>query len=353
MLGKSGCPAIGLTILVVASCAHNVSQDKATGPDGKIKGAKALTLDNGEAKASGVVTYPGGDRVDWKLLELPEKQMGTLDVKLAWTPPRPGLQLAFDVFDQWNTPIIQSKRTSRKRSASRVRTATIDDAKGKYYIRVYAVNRGDAGTYKLTVEFKEKHGAMAVDLTKVDIAEPPKLAALPDVEQTCDEFSFDTKNPACRIVCGPGAPKNWPGCAGKCPDPPDPSNEACWDKVCPSPPTLRSKACMKNVAANFPPCDKANPNPENPKCNQKADPVVARVMATSVRGSEVVLTIGAGSAQGVQGGWKGQVLRGDSDTPLDGGSFSVARVGTKECVGSVKLTTDQIAANPRVKLSPP
>src|SRR6187200_985029 len=126
MLGKSGCAALSFAILVSLSCAHNVPQDKATGPDGKIKGAKALTLENGEAKANGIVTYPGGDRVDWKMIELPEKQTGTLDIRLQWTPPRPGLQLSFDVFDEWNTQVVQSKKQGKKRSKSRVRTASID-----------------------------------------------------------------------------------------------------------------------------------------------------------------------------------------------------------------------------------
>ena len=67
MLGKSGGAVLGLAILLVLSCAHNVPQDKATGTDGRNKGAKPLTFDNGEAKATGIVTYPGGDRVDWKL----------------------------------------------------------------------------------------------------------------------------------------------------------------------------------------------------------------------------------------------------------------------------------------------
>jgi hypothetical protein len=52
-------------------------------------------------------------------------------------------------------------------------------------------------------------------------------------------------------------------------------------------------------------------------------------------------------------GWKGNVLRGDSDSPLDGGDFKVIRVGKRESVGVVKLTTDQISQNNRVKLSPP
>ncbi len=353
MLGKSGRVAAGFAILVVASCAHNVSQDKATGPDGKYKGAKQLTMENGEARATGIVTYPGGDRVDWKLVELPEEQSGTLDIKLKWAPPRDGLQLAFDVFDQWHRPVFKSKKRNKKRSRSRVRNGSVDNAKGKYLIRVYAVDRGDAGKYQLTVEFKQDAGAMGIDLATLEIPDPPKLAAVPEPEQTCDEFSFDMKNPACRMVCGPGAPKNWPGCAGKCPEPPDPTNEACWDKVCPNPPTLRSKACMRNVAANFPPCDKSQPNPENPKCNQKAEPVVARVLKSGIQGGETVLTIAAGSDQGVASGWSGVVLRTGSDTPIDGSAFKIIRVGKRESVGKTRLTTDQVAANPRVKLSPP
>jgi hypothetical protein len=351
MLGKSGCAALGFAILVSLSCAHNVPQDKSSGPDSKVKGAKELTLENGEAKSNGIVTYPGGDRVDWKVLELPAKQVGVLDIKLQWNPPRPGLQLAFDVFDEWNTPIVQSKKVSKKRSRSRVRTAVVDNAKGKYFIRIYAVGRGDAGKYKLTVDFKESTGPMAIDLTKVEIPEPPKLAAIPEPEATCDEFTFDPKNPACRTVCpSTGPPPGWPACKGKCPDPPDPQNQACWDKVCPNPPTIRAKACKLK---DFPPCDKANPDPENMKCNVKADPIVGRVIKNEVQGSDVVITIAVGSDQGVGKGWTGRVLRGDSDSPVDGGDVQVIRVGKRETIGKVRLTVDQIAQNPKVKLSPP
>jgi hypothetical protein len=351
MLGKSGGAALSLAILLALSCAHNVPQDKATGPDGKNKGAKALTLENGEAKTSGIVTYPGGDRVDWKLVELPEKARGILDVKLQWIPPRPGLQLAFDVFDEYNHQVTQSKKPGKKRSRSRIRTASLDNAKGKYYIRVYALGRGDAGKYKLTVEFKEEQGAMAIDLTKVEIPEPPKLAAIPEPEATCDEFTFDPKNPACRTVCPTaGAPAGWPACKGKCPDPPDPQNPACWDKVCPNPPTSRAKACKMK---DFPPCDKSAPDPDNPKCSIKANPITGRVIKTEVQGSETLVTIAVGEDQGVSKGWTGRVLRADTDNPIDGGDVTVIRVGKRETIGKTRLTTDQVSANPRVKLSPP
>jgi hypothetical protein len=351
MLGKSGGAALGLAILLALSCAHNVPQDKATGSDGKNKSAKQMQLENGEARSSGIVTYPGGDRVDWKVIELPDKQRGILDIKLQWTPPRPGLQLGFDVFDEWNHQVGASKKAGRKKSRGRVRTATIDNARGKYYIRVFAVNRGDAGKYRLTVEFKELQGEMAIDLKKVEIPDPPRLVGIPEVEATCDEFTFDQKNPACRTVCPTaGAPAGWPACRGKCPDPPDPSNQACWDKVCPNPPTSRAKACKLK---DFPPCDKSAPDPENPKCSIKANPVTGRVIKHDVQGTETLITIAAGEDQGVAKGWTGRVLRGDSDNAMDGGEVVLIRVGRRETIGKVKLTTDQISANPRVRLSPP
>ena len=351
MLGKSAEVGAGLCILFALSCAHNVSQDAKTGEDGKPKGAKTITIENGEGKATGIVTYPGGDRVDWKLVELPDKVRGQLDIELKWTPPRPGLQLAFDVFDEWNTPVVQSKRTSRR---GRIRTATVTDAKGKYYIRVYAVGRGDAGKYKLTVDFKESTGPMTIDLTKVDIPDPPRLAAIPVDEPTCDEFTFDPKNNACRTVCPTtGAPPGWPACRGKCPDPPDASNPACWATMpCPNPPKREVRACK---ARDFPKCaDISNPDPANPNCDHAtADPVTARVINIAVQGADTIVTISAGTDQKVSRDWTGHVLRGDSDTPLDGGDVVIFRVTKRETFGKVHLTTDVISANPKVKLTPP
>jgi hypothetical protein len=72
-----------------------------------------------------------------------------------------------------------------------------------------------------------------------------------------------------------------------------------------------------------------------------------------VQGGDVVVTIAVGSDQGVGKGWTGRVLRGDSETAMDGGEVTVIRVGKRETIGKVKLTTDQVAANPKVKLSPP
>ena len=355
MLGKSvGRRLLPIGLLVVfATCAHNVPQDSSTGEDGKVKGAKALTFENGEAKASGIVTYPGGDRVDWKLIELPENQKGVLDIKLAWTPPRPGLQLAFDVFDEWNTPIVGSKKTAKKKSKGRMKTANITGAKGKYYVRIYAVGRGDAGKYKLTAEFKELTAGPLFDPLKLEIPEPPKLAAVPEVEVPCDEFQFDQKNPACRNVCPKaGAPAGWPPCANVCPTPPDINLPACQGSMpCPSPPDRRVKSCKKSM---WPKCILASPDPLNPNCDDaKADPVTTRVLKNEVQGADTIITIGAGTNSGIQKTWRATVLRGDTDQPLSGGEVQIIRVDKAATVGKVKLTTDQIKANDRVKFSPP
>src|SRR5262249_23737069 len=133
-VGPRGCVIALGGLVLLASCAYNVAQDSHSGEDAKEKGAKPITLENGAGLATGIVTSPGGDGIDWKLIELPAKQRGTLSLKLAWASPRPGLQLAFDVFDEWNQPVVQSSKTSKKRSKARSRAAEIEGAKGKYFV---------------------------------------------------------------------------------------------------------------------------------------------------------------------------------------------------------------------------
>lgn len=352
MLGKSaGGVAAGLAALLALSCARTVPQDLATGPDGKVKGAKTIDLENGEGKATGIVTYPGGDRVDWKEVDVPDKVVGTLDFKLQWSAPRPGLQLAFDVFDAYGVPIVTSKGGKHRRHGH-VRTATIEDAKGNYFIRIYAPTRGDAGKYKMTVDFKESAGPSTVDWTKVEIPDPPRLAALPEVVVPCDDTNFDPKKPECRTFCpAVNPPRGWPACKGICPDPPDPTNEACWDKVCPNPPTKRAKACK---LSDFKPCDPSAPDPDNPRCDIKPEPKNARIIANQVQGSDVLITIAIGSeSQGFSDKWGCRVVQGNSTNPLSGGEVKLIRVDKKATLGRVHLTLDQLEANSNVRCTPP
>jgi len=353
MLGKLVEPRAVLVtgLLLVVACMHNVPQDSKSGADAKPKSAKPMKMESGEAKATGIVTYPGGDRVDWKLLELPEKKKGTLDLTLTWQPPRVGLQLAFDVFDEWNTLIASSKKAGKR--TGKIRTASISPATGKYFIRVYAVGRGDAGKYKLAAEFKETLvGPSGVAWDKIDLPDPPKLAAVPENEVGCDEFTFDPKIAACKLVCAPTAPPNWPGCKGKCVTP-DINNPDCHATMpCPKPPDKRVKACKPS---DWGPCpDKKKPDPENPNCPVGGEPVVGRVIQKVQQGGDLLITVGAGTDQGVGKSWKAQVVRGNdvNEAAVPGGEVTIVRVDKTTTTAKTRLTPDQLASTPYVKFSP-
>jgi hypothetical protein len=355
MLGKSaGYAALGA--LVLFGCARTIAQDAKSSEDGKVKGAKPMVMDNGEARASGIVTYPGGDRVDWKLIETPDKKLGTLDFKLTWNPPRPGLQLAFDVFDEWNNVVAGSKKTSKKRAAGKIRTASLSNARGKYFVRVYAVGRGDAGKYRLSAEFRETTPGLTFDPLKLEIADPPKLAAVPDIEQGCDEFTFDVKIPACKMVCpAANAPPNWPACKGRCPTPPTVDEPACWPTMpCPKgSPDERVKACKPK---DWPPCpDKNQPDESNPNCRIKAAPVVGRILGTDIQGSELLVRVGVGAQQGVKKDtWTAAVIRSGNvnDALVPGGSGTIIRVDPTVTIVKIRLTPDQVNQTPFVRLAP-
>jgi hypothetical protein len=304
--------------LALIGCANNVPQDRSTGPDGKVKGAKPIEMENGEGKSEGIVTYPGGDRVDWKLVELPEGKKGQLDLSMKWQTPRPGLQLGFDVFDQWGHDVSNAKGSKSK---GRVRSARVPEAKGKYFVRVYAKGRGDAGAYKLYVAFKEDAVVKPVDLG--DIPEPPRLPAVPG--PTCP--TFDAKDPDCRSVCpmpdGFGAPPNWKACVDM--------------KIYPPGSTLPPP----------PPPPPVPPPPPPP-------PIKARVIGVKVQGDAVIVTISAGSSQKVDKSWSARVLRGDTKEPMIGAHVEIFRVDEKMTFARVTgLTVDLVNANPFIVLQAP
>ena len=304
--------AIAIAVCLVG-CANNVPQDRSTGPDGKPKGAQAIKLENGEAVTKGIVTYPGGDRVDWKLVELPEGKSGRLELQMQWTTPRPGLQLGFDVFDQWNNPVANAKG-----SKGRSRDAFVDQAKGKYFVRVYAKGRGDAGAYKLAVAFREDVQVKIPRPEDLDIPDPPRLASVPEPDDNCE--TYDKLNQACLDKCPPGAPPHHPGCKGPTTPP--------GGTTIVTPPTP--------------------PTPPTPAKN----PITARVIAANVAGDSTIITLPYGSEQGVDKTWTGQVMRGDTKQPFPGGKVTIIRVDKNRTIAKVSLTTDLVTSNPIVILTP-
>lgn len=305
-------PWIGC-VVVVAACANNVPQDRSTGPDGRSKGAQPIALEEGEGKVRGIVTYPGGDRVDWKLIQLPPGKRGRLELQMTYTTPRPGLRVMFDVFDQYNTPL---PNVTGGRGRGRIRTATIDSAMGKYFVRVYAPRRGDAGAYQLVAAFHEEAPPKdKINWLEVPINDPPKLADIPPPPSTC--AVFDPNDRACDKLCPAGAPSTWKGCAAPVATPPVP------------PPT---PVVTPTVAV--------------------VSPVEARVLKVEVVGNGIEIQVSAGKDHGVTKTWKARVLRGSTQSPLAGGNATIVRIDRRTTTLLVNLTSNVISANPNVVLEP-
>jgi len=168
---------IALASIAVAgyACLSNISQKAHSGKDQSYKHAKKIKLDErGEGRVKGIVTYPGGDRVDWRVVELPAA--GKMRIKLKWKSPRPGLDLAFNVYDQYLKRVRRAKPSPGKgRRVKRVKLRRVE--KGKYYIQIYAPRRIDAGEYRLRIRFKARPAKL--DAGPLDVPNPPRLAAIP------------------------------------------------------------------------------------------------------------------------------------------------------------------------------
>lgn len=314
-------------VVVTLGCAHNVAYDAHTGEDGKPTGAVAVPLVANRARARGIVTYPGGDRIDWRTIELPAKQSGTLEFKLTWRTPRPRLQLAFDVFDQWFTKVATTPTTK----SSRVRTATVQDARGKYFVRIYAVGRGDAGRYTLDVALRGNDGTEP-EWTAVKVPPPPSLPDLPTVVNNvpCDlGAKFDPDLPDCYDKCpriNRAKFTDHPGCKNVCTvTPKDPSIPACAKEMTcnPSAPNRQIPDC----ARYFKPCaDPLNPDPANPNCdNTPIPPIRLRHTQAVLEGNEVRIRVLVNTSK-IDKTWSAELLDGDSDKPLRNGRLTIVQV---------------------------
>jgi hypothetical protein len=290
-LGSGGCPL-------------NVNGNAHSGKDKSYKGAGKIVLEDVgggtlEGKAKGIVTYPGGDRSDWKQFEVPAGKPGDLQITLKYRPPRKGLDLAFDIFDQYGQHKGGVKPSPKKHRTSK--EATVPDVDpGIWYVRVYASNRIDAGDYRLTVDLNEKKVMVSqVDLQKLkgEIPDPPTLPApVPPKQMT----------PAEKAKCDQDF--------AKC--------------------TADHDKCEADNAAN---------------AGKAPKPVQGRVMMPQLDSSGmVIITIDRGTKHGVDRGWDGQIQGAGGN-----GAFKVISVRESSSVGKVKMSVDQVKANPNVTLTPP
>lgn len=288
---------LGLVALV-ASCPRPIDQDINSGDDAWYRGAAEVELDkDNEAEVVDRVTYPGGDRVDWHRVDLPPGYVGTLKVKLRFTTPRSGLDVAYIVYDRNFRRVARAKPSPR--SSQRTKKVRVSDAEDRYYIQVYAPRRTDAADYRLFIEFDGElaggsgSGGPDAGVGGINVAPPPVLPAV---------------DPGLYADAGTGGGKKRPDAA--------------------------------------PPPDAAMPDAAPILIDGK---ITNRAKATAGR---VVITINRGKNYGIQRGWKGHVLSGSTNQPLPGGDFIVKKVTNTECEARVNLTINQVNANKRVQIWP-
>ncbi len=283
-----------------SGCLRNIPQASHSGKDARYKGAKKIELEDNEGRAKGIVTYPGGDRVDWKYFEIPEGEKGSVRIRVKHTPPRPGLDVAFDVFDQYFERVGRAKPSRRGKRSKTVKLKSVEP--GKYYIMIYAPKRMDAGSYRVRVRFRPKKEVAQVDLAALadQIPDPPTLPAVPEP-----------------------------------PPPEDPAVVAAREE--------EEKKQAEEEAAR-----QAEEEANAPK------PVTAKIVNVQVAsGGSVIITLNRGKDDGVERGWSGALLQGGSDgSPLEGGDFKVIKVTSRESVGKVRLSVDRVKANKYARLSP-
>ena len=286
----------------LAGCLKNVPQHSNSGKDYRYKGAKKITLDGGEARVKGIVTYPGGDRVDWKVFEIPEGKQGDVKFRLSWKPARPGLDLAFAVYDQYFTQLDHARPSRAAKRSKRMRLRGL--VAGKYYVQIYAPKRRDAGRYTLSIRFRERRAVVLPSLAELagQIADPPILpAVIEPVVKTPEELAAEEEE------------------------------------------RKRREEEAAQLAA-----EKAA---ESDRLAALRKPIYARVRRTQqASGGGVIITINAGRNKGVDKSWAGTLLRGKSKRALPDGTFKIIRVTARACVAKVQLSMDQVQANPRVIL---
>ena len=122
-------------------------------------------------------------------------------------------------------------------------------------------------------------------------------------------------------------------------------------------PFLLVAACKTPVAEPVEPqvaeAKRDAPADAQPDVSHDAPPsVVARIINIVVHDDGVAITTNRGTDDGIAQGWRGCVVD-DSERCVLGGDFVVAGANGRTSTATVKLTSEQLRAHPRVKLDPP
>src|SRR5688572_20880966 len=332
--------ALSLSVAATLGCGGGaVEQDAKSGPDSLADGARTIKLnEDGEGDSKDTVSYPGGDRVDWKVFEIDKK--GDLEIVLKWTSPRPNLDLSMNILDDTFNMV---KRVAPASGEKQRKDAVIQGAQpGKYYVQVYASERKDAGDYSLDVKFTPTRDLGLNTAGLEPIANPPRLPGIPGAAAAAGAAAGvdkskpkgDKANP-CQAgeQCPPGANFKRPACPDAEPAP--------LEVPCPAINPACPEAGLLAVGVPCPP--------------KVIPPKSAKIIERSLSGQDIIITLDKGTNQGIAKGWTGVVFVGKSGSkPLSGSDFSIFKVTEDESYGKIrKVSMDDLGDNFRVELKAP
>jgi hypothetical protein len=127
-----------LPLLVFATACITQPDDK-SGPDAERHQAKALAVGKPEADT---VDYSGGDRTDWRVIDLQDGGFLTVEVML----DNPDANVTVALFDRYGKPM--NRFTHRKGDQPQIKV-TSEVGLGKYFVQVYAEKEGDKTGYSI------------------------------------------------------------------------------------------------------------------------------------------------------------------------------------------------------------
>ncbi len=267
-----------------------------SGPDATWQKPQKLEIDPDtlEGEASDMVSFPQGDRSDWRRFKAPGD--GELTFTLKVRPTKPGLDVNFKVLDE----TYHVLGTGKGDKGGRKKLTVTDVDASKYYVVVYAPDKMDAGSYSIKAKFKpiDKPVVGGGPAPAVEIVPmPSRLAAVPGA---------DIKG---RKPSKPRVPKE-----PKEPKEPTPVKE---------------------------PKEPKDP-PEDP-----SKKVTASIIDLRAGSSGTILTLNKGASSNLAVGAKGYIITRKGKS-LSGGSVTLTTVNDGSSLGSTSASLDSIGDAPYV-----
>jgi hypothetical protein len=81
--------------------------------------------------------------------------------------------------------------------------------------------------------------------------------------------------------------------------------------------------------------------------------VVGRIVGLEVYGDQCIVTVAAGTEQGIAKDWRAKFREGKTEKPLANGDAILIRVNKRTTILKTNLTPDQVRANKYIQLDPP